>query len=185
MSGAAVRASRTPARGLALPGRGNQARAVLPPRLRVVSAPAHTRSRAGLVALCGVLLAGALVSLLVLNVALEQGTYTLRRQQSAAARLTETRDALTEQLAALAAPQSLARQAQQLGMVPAGGVAFVKAGGSVVLGTAAPGRSPAPAVTTPAAPKTSPKPAAPKASPKPVTPTATGRQPTPRPSSKA
>jgi hypothetical protein len=158
MSSAAVRAPRTPARGLTIPGRA-PGRPALPPRLRVVTAPAHARSRAGLVVVCATVLVAALVGLLLLNVTLEQGAYELQRQHKAATKLTETRDALAEQLRAKAAPDALARQAEKLGMVPGSGAAFLGSGDSAVLGQAAPAKAApkaAPSVATTTAPTARP-----------------------------
>src|SRR5262249_14724152 len=56
------------------------------PRLRVVAPPARGRARAGVTVLCLVLLAGGLVGLLVLNINLSHGSYTLhdlQQQQTA------------------------------------------------------------------------------------------------------
>ncbi len=155
MSSAAARTSRTPARGLSLPGR-SAGRPATPPRLRVVAAPAQTRSLAGLVVVCATVLAAAMVGLLLLNVTLEQGAYELRQQQKAATRLTETRDALAEQLRTKSAPDALARQADKLGMVPGSGVAFLQTGNAAVIGQAAPARgvsTAAPTATPPVAPQ--------------------------------
>jgi hypothetical protein len=132
----AVRATRPAARPAARPAGRQPARTSTP--LLVVGAPAHARSRAGLVIGCLALLGGGLLCLLVLNVSLEKGAYVLRQQQSDTNRLMGERQALQEQLAALEAPQSLARRASDLGMVSAPNVAFVRADGQV-LGVPTPG----------------------------------------------
>ena len=139
--------------------------------LLVVGAPAHARSRAGLVIGCLALLGVGLLGLLVLNVSLEKGAYVLRQQQSDANRLMAEKQNLQEQLAALEAPQSLARRAGDLGMVTAPNVAFLRTSDSRILGVPAPGvavRAPSVvpktgAAATPAAspgPSASPSPAA-------------------------
>jgi hypothetical protein len=132
--------------------------------LLVVGAPVHTRSRAGLVIGCLALLGVGLLGLLVLNVSLEKGAYVLRQQQSDTNRLLAERQNLQEQLAALEAPQSLARRAADLGMVTAPNVAFVRTDGRV-LGVPAPGvavRAPSVAVKAGSAapPAASPSPSA-------------------------
>jgi hypothetical protein len=104
------------------------------PRLRVVSAPAHTRSRAGLVFGCMTLLGSGLVVLLLLNVGLERGSYVLQDQQAKATQLQDQAQSLREQLATLRAPQNLAARATKLGMVPNPNAAFLRASDGKVLG---------------------------------------------------
>lgn len=104
------------------------------PRLRVVSVPVHTRSRAGLVLGCALLLGCGLVALLLLNVSLEKGSYELRAQHAQATQLQDRAQTLREQLAALQAPQNLAVKAGQLGMVPNPNAAFLRASDGKVLG---------------------------------------------------
>jgi len=113
-------------------------------RLRVVSAPAYARSRAGLVVASLALLAIGLVGLLMINLSLEQGAFASRSQQAEIEQLMERRQGLQTELAALKAPQALARHATALGMVPAPNVAFVRPDGQV-LGV------PSPAVARPSA----------------------------------
>lgn len=110
------------------------ARAAAPPRLRVVGAPAQARSRAGLVLGCLLLLGLGLVGLLLLNVSLERGAYTLHAQQAQVNRLQEQEQALQEVLASLEAPQNLAVQAGKLGMVPNPNAAFIRPSDGKVLG---------------------------------------------------
>jgi hypothetical protein len=100
----------------------------------VVGAPAHTRSRAGLVLGCITLLGGGLVALLLLNVSLEKGSYELEARQSEATQLQDRAQSLREQLAALQAPENLAAKAGQLGMVPNPNAAFLRASDGKVLG---------------------------------------------------
>jgi hypothetical protein len=120
----------------------------------VVTAPVHTRSRAGLVFGCITLLGGGLVALLLLNVSLERGSYTLHGQQAKANQLQDEAQALREQLASLQAPQNLAAQATRLGMVPNPNAAFLRASDGKVLGV--PTRAvPPPAPTVTPAPGTS------------------------------
>jgi cell division protein FtsB len=163
-SAAAVRTARPPsstarpaARGQ-VPGRAPQA-----PRLRVVTAPRHTRSRAGLVAACVALLALGLVGLLLLDVSLERGTYELRDQNVRAEQLREQEQKLQQQIQDLTAPQNLAAQARRLGMVDAAGApVFVLPNGRTVGVPQHAAAAPSPTVT--AKPAQSRTPAAPHAS---------------------
>ena len=107
-----------------------------PPRLRVVSVPRRTRSRAGTVVCCGLILVTGLVALLLLNITLSRGSYELFRLEAEQVQLAERQQALREQLDAEAAPQRLARRARELGMVPAKGPAFVRLSDGDVLGVA-------------------------------------------------
>lgn len=146
-----------------------------PPRLRVVAAPAHTRSRAGAVVACATLLVAGLVTLLLVQMSLERGAYALQRTQSQARVLGEQRQALQEELARLQAPQNLAAQASKYGMVPAPNPAFLRASDGKVLGVPAAGvAKPSPTVKKPAAAAPGPSAKAKKTAAKPsARPTAT------------
>jgi len=123
------------------------ARTLLPGRrLRVVTAPATARSRAGVVIACLAMLAAGLVALLLINISLGHGSYEMYKLQSEQKQLADQQDALTEQLADAQAPQQLARQAAALGMVPAPQVAFLHLRDGSVTGAAVPA-SPAPTPT--------------------------------------
>ena len=122
------------------------------PRLRVVAPPPATRRRLPFAAACAGILAACLLGLLLLNIALTRGAYdvdTLRRQ---AALLSEREQALTEQLAAAAAPQLLSERATALGMVPSTNPAFIRLSDGAILGAPQPAEAPpAPIVTPPPA----------------------------------
>ena len=83
-------------------------------------------------ALVALLLAGGLVALLLLNTALNQGTFELTRLQQQTTRLTDQQQGLQQQIAAWSAPDDLAARARQLGMVPGGVPAFLKDDGAVL-----------------------------------------------------
>jgi hypothetical protein len=118
-----------------------------PPRLRVVAAPEHARSRAGVVVASVGLLVAGLVTVLLVQMSLERGAYALQREQSQARVLGEQRQALQEQIQQLKAPQNLARKAAGYGMVPAPNPAFLRARDGKVLGVPAPGvAAPSPTV---------------------------------------
>jgi len=164
---AAVRTART-ARPVAR-HQGRQARpapAPQPPRLRVVSAARHTRSRAGLVVACVALLVLGLVGLLLLDVSLERGAYDLQAQNQRAEVLREQAQKLRGEIVEQEAPQNLEANARKQGMVPAPGApVFVQPGGRTI---GVPQRAvapPSPSVT----PTASAKPTA-KAATKPTTP---------------
>ncbi len=127
----------TAARATARPAGRTSGRPVpTPQRLRVVSAPQHTRSRAGVAILCLVMLAAGLVGILLLNINLTHGSYELYRLQSERDRLHEQQQALAERLDAEQAPQELARHAASLGMVPAPGTAYLHLSNGAVTGAA-------------------------------------------------
>ena len=118
-----------------------------PPRLRVVAAPEHARSRAGVVVASVGLLVAGLVTVLLVQMSLERGAYALQREQSQSRVLAEQQQALQEQLERLQAPQNLAKKAAQYGMVPAPNPAFLRASDGKVLGVPAPGvAAPSPTV---------------------------------------
>lgn len=86
-------------------------------RLRLVQAPAQTRSRAPFVLLCIGLLAAALLGTLVMNTVMNNEAYAARDIQIQIAREAEIADQLGEQIDALSSPQALAARASELGMV--------------------------------------------------------------------
>jgi hypothetical protein len=104
-----------------------------PPRLRVVSAARHTRSRAGLVVACVALLVLGLVGLLLLDVSLERGAYDLRDQNQRAEQLRELAQKYRSEIVQQEAPQNLEQKARKQGMVPAAGApVFVQPGGRTI-----------------------------------------------------
>jgi hypothetical protein len=170
---AAVRTARTPR---AVPRhQGRQLRPApvpQPPRLRVVSAARHTRSRAGLVVACVALLVLGLVGLLLLDVSLERGAYDLRDQNQRVEQLRELAQKYRSEIVQQEAPQNLEDKAQELGMVPAAGFVFRRPDGRTI---GVPKRAvapPSPSVTS-APTKPSPPPSG-KATPTPTAATAAG-----------
>jgi hypothetical protein len=77
------------------------------------------------------ILAGGLIALLVLNTALNQGSFTLTRLQTRTSQLTDERQGLQQQIGAWSAPDALSARARQLGMVPGGNPAFLRDDGTV------------------------------------------------------
>ncbi|MFE9257883.1 septum formation initiator [Streptomyces sp. NPDC006879] len=115
-----------------------------------------TAARTPFVLLVVALLAGGLITLLLLNSALNQGSFQLSRLKRETTSLTDEQQALQRDVDAYSAPDALERRARELGLVPGGSPAFLEASGSV-RGSASPAAAPAP----PPAP--TPEPATPTA----------------------
>lgn len=145
--------ARPPARGPARPPR---------PTLRVVAAPVAEHGRTLFVLACLALLVGGLVSLLLINTTLAQGSFAMHDLRATSRQLSDQSLALSEDIADRASPERLSKQAAGLGMVPSGSAAFVRLSDSKVLGVA----TPAKAAPTPSLTATSPTaPSAPGAAP--------------------
>lgn len=95
------------------------------PVLRTVPERVAAPARAPFVALVVLLLAGGLVALLLLNVALAQDSYRMHQLQKQTALQAEQKAALQQQVAAEQAPGMLAKRAEGLGMVPANDPGFI------------------------------------------------------------
>ncbi|OMH24264.1 hypothetical protein BKD30_08985 [Tersicoccus phoenicis] len=78
-----------------------------------------SRRRTPFVVFCFLVLASALVAVLVLNVTMSGGQYTLIELRNEQTALTEQNQALTAQVENNVAPQNLAAKAAKAGMVPA------------------------------------------------------------------
>ncbi|KUL37756.1 hypothetical protein ADL22_20405 [Streptomyces sp. NRRL F-4489] len=116
--------------------RGRQRLAALLP-----SAPrTGTAARAPFVLLVVVLLGSGLIGLLLLNSALNQGSFELSRLERRTGELTDEQQALQQEVDGYSAPGALARRARELGMVPGGNPAFLLPDGTV---RGAPGPAPA------------------------------------------
>ncbi|WP_406287395.1 hypothetical protein [Embleya sp. NBC_00896] len=125
-------------------------------RIRLAAHQAKGSSRTPFVVLVVGLLGGGLLSLLLLNTALNQGSFELGKLQKREDQLTDDKEALQRELDAKAAPGELARRAQEMGMVPGGSLVFVDPVTGQVLGVPKPATSKPPLVpeprTTPTAP---------------------------------
>ncbi|MCZ4121585.1 hypothetical protein [Streptomyces sp. H39-S7] len=130
-----------------------------------------TAARAPFVLLVVALLAGGLISLLLLNGAVNQDSFELNRLQKDTTTYTDEEQALQQDVDRYKAPDALNRRARELGMVPGGNPAFLNPDGTVrgdpTEAEAAPSPSPvrtqeplgkpsSSAPTTPAAPATKP-----------------------------
>lgn len=108
------------------------------PSLRVVSGAETRKPGAGFAVLCMLLLSAGLLGLLLLNTSLAQGAFTLHDLQSTSGELSDTQDALTQQIQAASSPQHLAREAVAMGMVPDQSAAFLRLSDGAVFGVAKP-----------------------------------------------
>jgi hypothetical protein len=118
----------------AQPGRG-AARAPRP-TLRVVAAPPPDRARTAFVALCLLLLAGGLLTLLLVNTVMAGGSFRLHDLQATSDQLADRQQALRQDIAVQAAPARLAARAKALGMVPSESPAFLRLSDGKILGVA-------------------------------------------------
>ncbi|MFJ6779341.1 hypothetical protein [Streptomyces yangpuensis] len=144
--------------------------------------PGGQAARMPFVLLVVALLAGGLISLLLLNSALNEGSFQLSRLKKETTTLTDEEQALQRDVDAYSAPDALQRRARELGLVPGGSPVFIgqdgKVSGSVSVAEAPPSPTPTPPPAQ-AGPGQSPAPAAPNQSVPPGAPAAPG--PTPQP----
>ena len=131
------RAGSAPARGPARPPR---------PTLRVVAAPVAEHGRTLFVFACLALLVGGLITVLLINTALAQGSFAMHDLTATSRQLSDQSQALREDIAGQAAPGRLSKRAADLGMVPSGSVAFLRLSDGRVLGVAT---APTPATAAP------------------------------------
>ncbi|MCX4802127.1 hypothetical protein OG594_10755 [Streptomyces sp. NBC_01214] len=111
------------------------------------------------------LLGGGLISLLLLNSALNEGSFQLSKLRKETTALTDEEQALQRDVDAYSAPDALQRRAHELGLVPGGSPVFIGPDGKVE-GSAAPAEAPPSPTPTPAPPAAQgASPAAPAASP--------------------
>jgi hypothetical protein len=120
--------------------------------------PAATAARTPFVALVVTLLAGGLISLLLLNAAVNRDSFELNKLQKETEEYTDEQQELQQEVDRYGAPGSLERRARELGMVPGGNPAFLGPDGTVHgtpdTATAAP--APPPVTTPPPAGATPP-----------------------------
>ncbi|MCZ7460876.1 septum formation initiator family protein [Streptomyces sp. WMMC940] len=152
-----------------------------------------TAARTPFVLLVVVLLGGGLITLLLLNTSLNEGSFRLSELRKKTTELTDQEQALQRDVDERSAPDALERRARELGMVPGGNPAFLDPDGTVrgvpkratadpsaVRPTATAQRpvgppvavQPPPASGTPAPAPASPKPSAAGAPPVPAAPSA-------------
>jgi cell division protein FtsB len=97
-----------------------------PSSLSVVPRPRPKAARGAFVLLIVALLIGGLMTLLALNTALAQDSFVVQNLQHQRDQLTDQEQQLTQQVATLESPVSLAARARALGMVPGGRPTFLK-----------------------------------------------------------
>ncbi|MFB6528363.1 MULTISPECIES: septum formation initiator family protein [unclassified Streptomyces] len=119
---------------------------------RLMPSGPSSAARTPFVLLVVVLLGGGLISLLLLNSALNQGSFQLNELKDRTTELTDEEQALQRDVDDYAAPDALERRARELGMVPGGSPAFLGPDGKV-LGEPSEAAAPKPTPTP------SPKPA--------------------------
>jgi hypothetical protein len=120
------------------PGRSGGARLSAGPRLRVVRAPEHARTRVPFVLLCITIFVGSLLGALVLNTTMAGAAYEKHAMQIELARLARTEQALRTSLDEEASPPQLAASARALGLVQAPPSAYLRLSDGAVLGTPTP-----------------------------------------------
>ncbi|MEU2679749.1 septum formation initiator family protein [Streptomyces sp. NPDC007107] len=156
---------------------------------RLMPSGPSTAARTPFVLLVVLLLAGGLISLLLLNSALNEGSFRLSKLKRETTELTDEQQALQRDVDKYSEPDALERRARELGMVPGGNPAFLGPDGTVRGVPERATEQPSPAAPEPEAsaagsaspsgsvpPSPSPSPATPStapAAPAPTTPTPT------------
>ncbi|MFJ6936080.1 septum formation initiator family protein [Streptomyces sp. NPDC101132] len=127
---------------------------------RLKGSPGTGAARTPFVLLVVALLGGGLITLLLLNSALNQGSFQLSKLKRDTTALTDEQQALQRDVDAYSAPDALERRARRLGMVPGGSPVFLGADGKVngvpSTASAPPPPSPTAAAPAPQAPAASP-----------------------------
>ncbi|WP_406418626.1 septum formation initiator family protein [Streptomyces sp. NBC_00842] len=135
---------------------------------RLMPSGPSNAARTPFVLLVVLLLGGGLITLLLLNSALNEGSFRLSELKKRTTELTDEQQALQHDVDGYSKPDALERRARELGMVPGGSPAFLEPDGTV---RGVPSEATAP--PTPAAPRhtqqAAPPPAASPTSAAPVT----------------
>ena len=134
----AVHATAVPRRA---PGAPVQTPALARPRLRVVRAPAHARTRVPFVLTCIGALAAALLGALLLNTSMAQGEYQRYELATRLAQSAQAQQEMRSELEAVSSPAALATAAQALGMVPTTSGGYLRLSDGAVLGNPVPAGS--------------------------------------------
>ena len=108
------------------------------PRLLVVLAPAHARTRVPFVVLCMAVLVASLLGALVLNTSMAQVEYERFALHTRLAQSAQAQQDMRSQLEQAAAPAQLAAAASALGMVPTTTGGYLRLADGAVLGNPAP-----------------------------------------------
>ncbi|MFE2329605.1 hypothetical protein ACFXD5_37855 [Streptomyces sp. NPDC059385] len=153
---------------------GRPVRAARPARPVRPARSGGQAARTPFVLLVVALLAGGLISLLLLNSALNEGSFQLSKLKKETTALTDEEQALQRDVDGYSAPDALQRRAQELGLVPGGSPVFIGADGKVA-GTAAEAEPPPAPTPTPTAAAQAPAPG------QPTPPPASAGAPSPNP----
>ncbi len=92
---------------------------------------ARTPARTPFVVLVVLLLGSGLLTLLLLNSSVNQGSFELSELRKRTGELTDEEQALEQELDSYSAPGSLAERARELGLVPGGNPVFILPDGTV------------------------------------------------------
>ncbi|MFD6504625.1 hypothetical protein, partial [Streptomyces goshikiensis] len=98
------------------------------------------------------LLGGGLISLLLLNSALNEGSFQLTKLKRETTALTDEEQALQRDVDGYSAPDALQRRAHELGLVPGGSPVFIGPDGKVAGSAAAASEPPPPSAPPSPAP---------------------------------
>ncbi|MFJ6013419.1 septum formation initiator family protein [Streptomyces sp. NPDC092952] len=98
---------------------------------RLMPSGANNAARTPFVLLVVVLLGGGLITLLVLNSALNEGSFRLSELKKRTTELTDEQQALQRDVDNFSRPDALERRARELGMVPGGSPVFLNPDGTV------------------------------------------------------
>ncbi|WP_432124631.1 cell division protein FtsL [Streptomyces sp. C10-9-1] len=98
---------------------------------RLLPSGPSSAARTPFVLLVVLLLSGGLITLLLLNSSLSQGSFRLSELKKRTTELTDQQQALQRDVDGRSAPDALARRARELGMVPGGSPAFLDTDGTV------------------------------------------------------
>lgn len=98
---------------------------------RLMPSGPSTAARTPFVLLVVLLLTGGLISLLLLNSALNEGSFRLSKLKRETTELTDEQQALQRDVDSYSEPDALERRARELGMVPGGSPAFLNPDGTI------------------------------------------------------
>ncbi|MDI3417562.1 cell division protein FtsL [Streptomyces luteolus] len=126
---------------------------------RLLPAGPASAARTPFVLLVVVLLGGGLIALLLLNSALNQGSFRLSKLKKETTELTDRQQELRREVDGYSAPGNLERRARELGMVPGGNPAFLDPNGKIRGTTDPVTAEPEPPLTADSAPQPAGSPA--------------------------
>ncbi|MBB1253430.1 septum formation initiator family protein [Streptomyces sp. OF3] len=99
---------------------------------RLVPGQGAGAARTPFVLLVVVLLGSGLLTLLLLNASLNQGSFELSKLKKQTRELTDEQQQLQQEVDGYSAPDALDKRARELGMVPGGAPVFLRPDGKVV-----------------------------------------------------